>query len=88
MLEDLRKVLRLWLDHSQFALRQAARLESQYGSVDGADELRSMVRQAEASLAPDHEFFAGEKLNEAEERAIKCYKAGETEPLFDDERGH
>jgi hypothetical protein len=86
--EELRQVLRRWLEFADAALLQAARLEREYGRVDGADGLESNARQARAFLTPDHEYFAGEKLGHAEERAIEAYRSGNTEPLLDDERGH
>jgi hypothetical protein len=75
-----------WLSASLQVLPQAERLESEYGRIAGADELKRNVKAAKAMLTPDDEFFSPETLSRYSDDAIEAHRAGLTEPLLDNER--
>jgi len=58
-------------------------LEGQRHSVDGADEFRKGLRQAESILTPDQEFFEHPKLWAMGDEAVEFNRKGLTEDLFE-----
>lgn len=66
-------------------LRLARAVLPAFSEAEGADTLRSNIREAEGILTPDDEFFVGEALRRRTDEALRAHRAGETEPLLDDE---
>lgn len=83
--QEMWTLLRDWLDISRQLIPQVDRLKQSYGSVDGSEDLLRNVKEAEAMLTPDDEFFSGDKLVSLRDRAIEDHRSGETRTLLDDE---
>jgi hypothetical protein len=71
-----------WLEVSLSMRERSEQLLREYGYIDGYDELKANVRQAQAFLTPDEEYFDSEELAAARDRAIDSHHAGLTEPLL------
>lgn len=84
--EEMTTLLHDWLDVSRYLILHAARIESDYGSADGADKLRESIKAAESMLTPDEEFFAHDRLVELRDKAFEEHRRGETRMLLEDGR--
>lgn len=79
------QLLSSWLEISLEILPHIGDLEREYSSLDGAEDFRRNVKEVQAILTPDREFFAGDALVDLRDQAVDDHRAGRTEPLLDDE---
>ena len=86
--DAMRKVLAQWLASSLVTSRHADRLRDEYGRLDGSEELEANIRQAQAILTPDNAFFVSDELWSTRDVAVESHRAGQTEPLVDNESVH
>jgi len=57
------------------------RLAAEYGGIEGAAKLRENLSEARGILTDDREFFAGDELVHARDKAIDDFRAGLAEPM-------
>jgi hypothetical protein len=77
--KEVVSLVQQWLQISQDFLRQVVRLEGEYGVVEGAQELRQHIKDAEGILTSDEQFFQGDELARLRDQAIDDHRAGRTE---------
>jgi hypothetical protein len=82
LLNASRDATAAWLAVSLPLLERSEQLLGEYGDVDGYEELKVNMRQANASLTSDEEYFDSEELAGARDNAIDSHRAGLTEPLL------
>ena len=80
--DQLRAVLRDWLEIAPSIGEHVDRLEEMYQVFAGADEFRAKFKQAKAILTPDNEYFNDEKLFKLGDQAVEAYRAANVE-FFD-----
>jgi hypothetical protein len=88
---ELEGIYRLWADVAGKYLDVVGNLESRGFGVEGADELRSRLREAVGLLTPDDQFFTPsdgqssrvEKLVQLRDEALAAHRRGETEEMED-----
>ncbi len=78
------ELLEQWLETSRVIAPEVRRLLDAYGAVDGADEFFRRIREVEAMLATDDEFFDSEEIADLRDAAIDAARRGDVEPAFDD----
>ncbi len=75
------KILKVWQADSLALAAQVERIESLGDRVREAEQFRANVKQAQAMLTRDNEFFVGEKLEKLRDAAIEEHRAGLTESM-------
>jgi len=80
---DLSNILSNWLAASLEILPHVGALEKEYSGLDGGDDFRRNVKEAQSILTPDSEFFVGDALIELRDQAVDAHRSGLTEPLLD-----
>lgn len=84
----LRNVLAEWLNTSLLCTGYTDRVRKLHGQVRGAEELIANIKEAQAILTPDDVFFDDPEMWSMRDEAVASHRAGETEPLLDDECVH
>jgi hypothetical protein len=82
LLEMVRDLATEWLQGAVSMRDSAGRLLSDFGTIEGFDELKANIEAMQSFLTPDAEFFNSEGLAEARDQAIESHRAGLTEPLL------
>lgn len=75
-----------WLTTSRLLKPDVERLLSTSESVEGSAAFLAHVREVEAMLASDDEFFDHEEIANLRDAAIAANRRGEVEPFLDDDR--
>lgn len=73
-----------WLAASRVLKPEIERLQSTQKRAGGAAAFLAHVREVEAMLASDDEFFDHEEIANLRDAAIAAFKRGDVEPMFDD----
>jgi hypothetical protein len=82
LLHMVRDLATGWLQGAVSMRDSAKRLLSEFGTIEGMDELEANIEAMQSFLTPDAEFFDSEELAEARDQAIESHRAGLTEPLL------
>jgi len=75
-----------WLATSRLLKQDVERFLSEDDSVEGVAAFLAHVREVEAMLALDDEFFDHEEIAKLRDAAIAASRRGEVEPMLDDGR--
>lgn len=83
---QIESLFQRWLATSKLLKSDVERLLGSYESVEGAAAFLAHVREVEAMLASDDEFFDHEEIAQLRDAAISAHRRGDVEPMIDDDR--
>lgn len=83
---QIESLFQRWLATSKLLRSDVERLLGTYESVEGVAAFLVQVREVEAMLASDDEFFDHEEIAQLRDAAIAAHRRGDVEPMIDDDR--